>query len=170
MYFIAEYAETGWLFARRKWLVWELEISDCWISQRITKGKNDFFLPFSDEAYRIPRPLKFSVQFKQLVQGLQVKLAAEEDRASGLASVSLLDLLTGLPRLESFRLFRDVPTNTVLDSTESGGWVMISEAPLFISPPSLLMAAVGFLFLVYLRLLLSLHDSCSSRDGTWQPE
>ncbi len=51
----------------------------------------------------MPRPLYLSVQFKQLVQGLQVKLAAEEDRASGLASVSLLDLLIGLPRLESFR-------------------------------------------------------------------
>ena len=60
------------------------------------------FLPYSDGAYRIPHPLYFSVQFKQLVHGLQVILAAEEDRTSGLASVLLLDLLIGLPRLESF--------------------------------------------------------------------
>ena len=45
--------------------------------------------------------------------------------------------------------------NTVLDSTELGRRVMISEAPLFISPPSLLLAALVLLFLIYLRLLLS---------------
>ena len=62
-----------------------------------------YFLPYSDGAYRIPRPLYFSVQFKHMVQGLQFILKAEEDRTSDLAGVFLGDLLIGLPRLESFR-------------------------------------------------------------------
>ena len=40
-----------------------------------------------------PAPFIIQFKFKQLVLGLQVKLAAEEDRASGLADVLLLDLL-----------------------------------------------------------------------------
>ena len=51
----------------------------------------------------IPRPIYFSVQFKHMVLGLHVILAAEEDRTSDLASLFLVDLPMGLPRLESFR-------------------------------------------------------------------
>ena len=61
------------------------------------------FLPYSDGAYRIPRPIYFSVQFKHMVLGLHIILAAEEDRTSDLASLFLVDLPMGLPRLESFR-------------------------------------------------------------------
>ena len=60
-------------------------------------------LPYSDGAYRIPRPIYFSVQFKHMVLGLHIILAAEEDRTSDLASLFLVDLPMGLPRLESFR-------------------------------------------------------------------
>ena len=59
----------------------------------ITLARVISFLPYSDGAYRIPRPIYFSTQLKHLVQGLQFQLRPEGRSYKVWVHVILRDLL-----------------------------------------------------------------------------
>ena len=116
-----------------------------------------------------PAPFIIQFKFKQLVLGLQVKLAASEDRASGFGWLCFCLIFCQLATSWVLLLFRRVPTNTGLDSTELGWWEMISEAPLFICPPPLLMAAVLSSCLINLGCSWACMTVARQEMETWQP-